>query len=98
MKITTNNQYRELLYANEIPQVVLDNEFDYQDEKTYGYFKYQSRYYHLDMFLATSDILGINSDSKFKDFHGVYSDSYFSGILIRLSDCGEKVKVASYSS
>jgi hypothetical protein len=33
---------------------------------------------------------------EFEGWHGVYPDSYFSGVLIRLSDDGETVQMGTY--
>jgi hypothetical protein len=39
-----------------------------------------------------------NPPEWIKEFDGYHNDSYFSGILIKLSDTGEAVKVYTYIS
>ena len=84
MNITTNNQWRDFAYRHEVPQAVLNSEFDWTDADD-GFFKYRSAWYHLSMFMITS----------LENWHGIHSDSMFSGVLIQVSDDGEKYKIGT---
>jgi hypothetical protein len=94
MQIISNNQTREIVYGYALPQQ-WRNEFDYynsEDLDSAAFFKYKNQYYDLNEFMRTPDTL------KLLGWHGISNDSYFSGILIRLSDCGDAVTVARYYS
>jgi len=87
MEIITNNQERHFLYGYEVPEEVLNDEYDHlsDDEKTHGFIYYKGRYYH------TSDF----QQSHMTEWDGVVFDSYFSGVAIKLSDDGETYKIAT---
>ena len=93
MRIISNFQYRDTLSSHEVPPSVLDREFDYlspEDRESALFFKYKGYYYSLDQFTRTKD-----KSMKDKGWDGYHSDSFFSGILISLSE-DNKVKVATY--
>ena len=94
-RVQTNNHWHNLSYRNEVPQSVLDSDFDYQDEdEAYdGFFKYRGNWYHLDGFMRHSD-----PSWPLSDWHGYAGDSFFSGVVIRISDDGEQYQVGTYLS
>ena len=94
MRIISNFQYRDIISSYEVPVSVLDSEFDYhspEDRESAFFFKYKNQYYCLDQFMRTTDKM-----LKDKGWDGYHSDSYFSGILVRLDLENDKVKVATY--
>lgn len=95
MLVTSNFQYCDILFSHDIPPSVLDNEFDYhspEDRVGALFFEYKGDYYCLDQFMKTDD-------KKMKDrgWDGYHTDSYFSGVLVRLDLENDKVKVATYN-
>ena len=94
MKIYTNHHERQFAYSNEVPEDVLDSQFDYQDRDELhagrGFFKYRGYWYHLDGFVSCPKGM---FEGK---WNGYTSDSFFSGVLIAISDDGETYKVATY--
>lgn len=95
LKIITNNHERQFKYRNEVPDEVLSSDFDYQDEDTFdGYFQYRGNWYHLDMFMRIDN----HKDAVFSSWHGYSSDSFFSGIVIRISDDVETYQIGLYLS
>jgi hypothetical protein len=90
MKITTNNIPRDLLYSSDVPDEVLDSEFDWLDDRrdTDGFIHYRNTWYHISQFI-------VNRDENL-NYHGAFSESYFSGVLIRLVD-HDQVIMAGYS-
>lgn len=92
LKITTNNQWRQFVYRYDVPEKVLNSQFDYHDpdEVLDGYFCYKGVWYHLDQFMRTEF-------GKLKElgWDGLHSDSFFSGVAIRLSSDGETFQVAT---
>lgn len=94
MKIKTNRHWHEFLYRHEVPEKVLAYQFDWLDEEdgSDGFIKYRGRYYHVSEFMRT------DSNPNLAFWHGYISDSFFSGVLIRLSSDGEQYQIATYLS
>lgn len=95
MEIITNYQNRHFLYGDEIPETVLNSDFDYlsEDEKTDGFMKYKGRYYHV------SEFMRIPENSPFPGgWQGYHSDSAFSGVLVSFSRDMETYQIATYIS
>ena len=91
MKIITNNHERQFQYRNEVPEDILSSEFDYQEDVFDGFFQYRDNWYHLDMFMN-------DGSNMFNGWDGYHSDSFFSGIVIRISDDCETYQVGLYLS
>lgn len=90
MTVITNNQYRHLVYRNDVPSKVLAEQFDYLDEDVVdGFFVYKNEWYHINDFMAYPE-------SSKKNWDGYSPDTYFSGIAIKLSDDMESIKVGRY--
>ena len=95
MKVRTNYQWRQFKYRYEVPSSVLDWYDWLDDDESYdGWIKYLDRWYHVTDFMR----LDGPHPEKFGDWHGVYSDSFFSGVVIRLSDDGEEYQIGTYLS
>lgn len=92
--IKTSKVARLLKYRDEVPQKVLDNEFDWLDEDTIdGFICYKKEWFHLSQFMT----LDKDSDFNKEGYDGYHGDSYFSGTLIRIVD-DESVIMARYYS
>ena len=93
--IITDHKWKRFKYRNEVPEKVLSSDFDYQDPEDVidGFFKYRKNWYHLDGFM----ILGVNHPFP-NGYHGYMNDSFFSGVLIELSNDGEEYRVATFIS
>ena len=89
--ITTNNHARSFLYGYDVPDHVL-SDFDHLDdgENSDGFICYRKRYYHV------SDFMLSPKGGPFEEWHGYLSDSYFSGVLIKMSEDGETYTIATY--
>jgi hypothetical protein len=86
--IRTNNHWRPFRYRNEVPALVLADQFDYQAEDVLdGFFRYRGSWYHLDQFT----VLAIDG------WDGSLADSAFSGVVIKLSRDGEHYKVGRWT-
>lgn len=104
IKIRTNRQWRPFVYRQDVPARVLESQFDWMKvtcehcgqkhwpEEDYldGFFRYQGHWYHLADFERTS------GNDEFTGWHGQRGETFFSGVLIRLSDDGETFQVATY--
>tara|TARA_R110000796_G_scaffold69442_1_gene158395 strand:- start:294 stop:557 length:264 start_codon:yes stop_codon:yes gene_type:complete len=82
MKITTNNQYRDILNAYDLTSRELEA-FDYLEEGEGSFIRYKGRIWDLGEFMRTD----------LKGWDGISSDTYFSGSVIKLSEDGDTVKV-----
>ena len=83
MQTITNNQYREILTGYDIPEKY-HSDFDYMDDIDEGsFFKYRGQYYSLDEFMSGGEGY----------WDGFSHDTFFSAIVIKLSDCGDSVLV-----
>jgi hypothetical protein len=99
LTIATNNQWRNFKYRYEVPESVLKSDFDWMKKpyEDWGYedsfIQYKKNWYHL------SEFERIDKNSPFpKNWTGYSSDSFFSGILIQLSEDGEQYKIGWYYS
>jgi hypothetical protein len=94
MEIKTNHQYRPTLYWFELTDKE-KAEYDYEDAQEWSYFRYRGWTYTM------ADFMRLNHDDPgmpFKGWDGYHGDSYFSGVVIKISNCGEAVKVGRYYS
>jgi len=91
--IKTNHQWRNLAYRHDVPADILENDFGYQnaDETLDGFFCYRGHWYHLDQFMSIS--LG---NRALAGWDGQLSDSYFSGIVIKMSRDCEQIKIGTF--
>ena len=96
LSIITNNHERQFKYGYEVPESV-KADFDHlsDDEMMDGWIQYRSVWYHLSDFMHIS----VPSDNMFfTGWHGYSSDSFFSGVLIKISDDGETYQIGTYLS
>jgi len=93
MQIITNNMPRLMLYANELTDQERIN-FDYmEDIETGDFFRYKGQVYSLDEFIRTGN------NEALKEWDGYSSDSFFSGVLIKLCDeDSDRIIVGTYYS
>ena len=101
VQIRTNYHERQFVYRYDVPAKILSSQFDYLDEDTFdGFFKYRNHWYHLTDFMGLP--AGISeiwdTDSPLRDWDGYASDSFFSGVLIKVSEDCETYQVATYIS
>jgi hypothetical protein len=99
--IKTNNHWRQFKYRDEVPASILASQFDWTDKDheehgdySDGFLEYRGVWYHLGDFMA---IRGV-TEPPFSDWTGSHGDSFFSGVLIRLSRDGEEYQIATYYS
>lgn len=94
MKIRTNNKPRDILHACQLTEKELA-EFDYIEGESLdfaSFFRYKGNVYDLDEFMRCP------SGFQFEGWTGYYSDSAFSGILIKYCNNFEQVIVGQYFS
>ncbi len=92
MKIKTDNKWHNFKTRDEVPAKVLASQFDYHDDDiSDGYFKFKNTWYHTDQFMRIEH----GADSELQKWDGYARDSYFSGVLLKLSKDGDQYKVAT---
>ena len=98
--IITDHKWKQFKYSNEVPKSVL-NDYDWldEDEKFDGWINYRKNWYHISDFMSCHNTIH-SRNNPFKKFgyDGYLSDSFFSGVLIKTSDCGDGYKIATYLS
>ena len=90
MKITTNNQPRNLIYGYELTDTEKED-FDYLDDiDSHDFFRFKGNLYDPSEFMC--------SPSLEPTWMGVQPDSFFSGVVIRYTDDFEQVVCGTYYS
>lgn len=98
LTIQTDNKYRNTLYGYELTAKERA-EFDYltDDEVSeHSFFRYKGKCYDLGEFMRCE--LNGACPEEWSKWDGYYSDSYFSGILVKYSRDYEQIKIATYYS
>lgn len=92
MKVQTNNHWRDLIYHHELtPEEKEDLFLDPSDDSLY--LRYRGEVYALSEFMRINPSV---TPSPLNEWHGMLSDTFFTGILIRLDDEGERCQVGVY--
>lgn len=91
LTIKTNNHFRPVIYWDELTTKEQE-EYEYLTEEGGSFFRYRDWTYFL------GDFMRIDDNAPFKGWDGYHSDSFFSGVLVKYSNCGDAVKVGTYYS
>lgn len=94
MKIITNHHKRDLIYGWQLDPSDLE---DWQTEDSV-FFRYKDRLYCLDEFLHYPSMWAGKLPDEFKGWDSYMSDSFFSGILIKLVPDEDQIIVGWYLS
>lgn len=99
--VSSDNRWKDFVYGVDVPKRVLQSEFDYLDdaENETGFFKYKNTWYHTSQFIRTAGggaAGGGAPELQAAGWDGIASDSYSTGVVIKLSDDGEQYKVGFY--
>lgn len=96
LQIITNHHPRAMWSFYDMPESIQQTEFDYVTDElgkhSPRFFKYRGEWYDAQEFMVCRGI------EAFEGWHGYQSDSFFSGILIKLTEDGEQVIPALYLS
>ena len=104
LKIITDNKYRPVLYWYDLlPKE--QEEYAYLNDSESGeevndcsFFRYRKWCYCLQDFMRVDYNAPFKENIPFKGWDGYHNDSFFSGVLVKYSECGDAVKVATYIS
>ncbi len=101
MQIITNSNWREFVYGSDLSIKEKEN-FDYMniDELESGSFiRYKGIIYDLGEFMAIRPPIAPHCQREgWTTWDRYQSDSFFSGILLRLSNDGDQYQIATYYS
>jgi len=99
MKIRTNRQWREFKLREDVPKKILASEFDWTNKDhalhcdySDGFIHYKGCWYHLSQF----ERLG-GGPLTSAGWTGGHADSFFSGVVIKLSSDGEQYQIGTYT-
>jgi len=95
MKITTNNNYRPIIFWNELTESE-QSEFAhlYEDVEESSFFRFKGEVYDLSDFLRVNDSLnGKGETHELYGWDGYKNETFFSSILVKFSDDNEFLKV-----
>lgn len=94
MRIITDHKWHDFKYRDEVPENVLKDQFSHLDENsTDAFFKYKNWWFHASDFMRVEVVHG---NDEFKKWHGYASDSFFSGVVIKIDHDCEKYMVGMY--
>lgn len=96
--ITTNNVPRWLEYGHELSDAER-KEFDYLEGDSLDnnlFFRYKGQVYDLNEFVRLNDINP--NTGLFKGWHAIKNETFFSGLIIKITDDSEQVIVGMYTS
>ena len=97
MKIITDHKWKPFKYGNEVPGDVIEDYDHLEDcDKFDGFVCYHKRWFHTSDFLRLDGVT--HKDNPYYGYHGYHGDSFFLGVLIRLSDDCEMYQIATYVS
>ncbi len=77
---------------------MVHTEFNDETDDVTNFVNHYGRKYSLDEFVLTKRNPWGDAPKWMQEFDGSLNDSFFSGVLIKLSDCGESAKVFTFIS
>lgn len=99
LEIITDHKWKMFKYRDEVPQKQV-NDYDWlsEEEKTDGWIWYRKRVYHISEFMDLNNKFHNPNHPFPAPWNGYISDSFFSGILIEISEDGEMYRIGTYLS
>ena len=96
--ITIYGSNRDIKTFYAVPDWNKDKDIDADDREELA-FRYRGHVYYFSEFMAVhNSFYNPNPPEWMKEFTGYMGDSYFSGVLIKISDDGETIKAYTYIS
>ena len=99
VKVKTNNHQRQFICRYDVPSEVLKNQFSHisEDDGFCCFLKYKGWWYHASDFMSFW-ANGQPSNAFGGGWDGYSSDSFFSGVLIKVSDDQDTYIIATFIS
>jgi len=98
VQVTTNNHDRQFLFGYEVPEEV-KAEYDWLDDdsKHDNWIKFKGHHYHVADFMAVNNIVHNPNPPEWQEgWDGYRSDSFFSGVVIKISDDNETYRIGTF--
>jgi len=98
MKVITDHKWKDLRYSYEVPKSVIKKQFDWIEDPEIGqsFFKYRNYWYHLSEFMSChNEVWSHGNPYKSMGWDGYHTNSYFSAVLVKISEDGEQYQVAT---
>jgi len=93
LKIITDHKWHDFLYVYELTDKEQTEHADtINSDDTLNCFRYRGQVYFLEEFMR------LENNDELENWHGYASDTFFSGVLIRISEDGERYQVGRYYS
>ena len=93
MQIISNGVARDMVSFYDLPLAVQDQvSQNYENANQFGWVSYKGDWYCME------DFMRVDKDSPLVGWDGYLPDTYFSGVVIRLVDDGERVIFGRYYS
>jgi len=90
MTVTTDNKWKEFKPSTDVPEDVLENEFDWMGDPSFGFFKYLNSWYHI------SEFIKFGNNESIGPWQAYSPESAFSAVLVQVSNDGEEYKVGTF--
>lgn len=90
--VTCNPVWRPFVFRRDVPRDVIKSQFKHLDDDDDFYFKYREYWYHVSDFMLFKE----GKPDAFRNWDAYFSESYFSGVLLKLSKNGEMYQVGRY--
>lgn len=91
--VCTDSKWKPFKYGYQVPRKIMKNQFGhlYEDNNDDNFFKYRKYWYHI------TDFMRLNSGMEgFADWQAYTNDTYFSGVVLKVSDDLETYMVGTY--
>ena len=99
MEIITNNKPRHIIYGFELSDEEKEQFVYLDDIDQCSFFRYKGEIYDMGEFMRIDKVTAPHPQLKgWENWDGYFSDSYFSGILVRYTSDYESVIVGRYFS
>lgn len=89
LKVVSDGKWKPFRYQYEVSEKVIRDEFSWLDEDFTYFIKYRNRWYHISEFIKCES-------EELSKWHGIKNETFFSGIVIQISNDGESYKIGSY--
>lgn len=102
LEIKTDHKWKQFKYGYDVEKRKDYKDYDWMDEndKGDGWIIYHRRLHHIyhRRLYHISDFVLIENENipEFSGWNGYHSDSFFSGVLIKVSQDGEQYKIGTY--
>lgn len=97
--VKSNQHWRPFVYRSEVPAKVLADRFGHLPDEYDGFLCYRGWWYHLSDFLSAGGYGRTRpTTGMLAHWDGYHGDSFFSGVVINVSEDGAEYQIGTYVS